>query len=275
MRELYKNWMAGASGRHSLDRPGGRRHPHGMTPTGRSREAAAIEAQLARLGTAARATGAKAYLKSDLRFLGADTPAIRAEARRWRLAHADWDVDALLELTESLWRRDTFELRSFALVLLVERAEEFEPRHLDLLERLLRDSHTWALVDEIAPRLVGPLLERHPREAGRVTDRWARDPDFWIRRAALLALLLPMRRGEGDWKRFERYADPLLEDREFFIRKAIGWILREAAKTAPERVVAFVEPRAARLSGVTWREATRKLPARAQQRLRDSRENRP
>ena len=123
-------------------------------------------------------------------------------------------------------------------------------------------------LDEIAPRLVGPLLERHPSEAGRVLDGWARDPDFWVRRAALLALLLPMRRGEGDWKRCERYADPLLEDREFFIRKAIGWILREAAKVTPERVIAFVEPRAARLSGVTWREATRKLPVRVQQRLR-------
>jgi 3-methyladenine DNA glycosylase AlkD len=242
-----------------------------MTRTAMAREAAAIEVQLSRLGTARRAEGSKAYLKSDLRFLGNDLPTMRVEARTWRQAHADWDLDDLMQFTEALWHRKVFELRIFALVLLVKEATQFEPRHLDRLEGLLRDSHTWALVDEIAPRIVGPLLERHPREAGRVLDRWARDRDFWIRRAALLALLPPMRRGEGDWKRFERYADPLLEDREFFIRKAIGWILREAAKKAPERVVAFVEPRATRLSGVTWREATRKLPARAQQRLRASR----
>jgi 3-methyladenine DNA glycosylase AlkD len=153
------------------------------------------------------------------------------------------------------------------LILVVERAAELEPRHLGVLERLLRDSYTWALVDEIAPRLVGPLLTRHPRKVGRIVDRWARDPDFWIRRAAILSLLLPMRGGEGDWKRFERYADPLLEDREFFIRKAIGWVLREAAKREPGRVAAFVESRAARLSGVTWREATRKLPPRERRRL--------
>lgn len=160
-----------------------------------------------------------------------------------------------------------FELRIFALILLVKLAPEFEPRHLAFLERLLRDSHTWALVDEIAPRLVGPLLLRHPRTVGRVLDRWTKDEDFWVRRAALLALLLPMRRGEGDWQRLERYADPLLEDREFFIRKAIGWILREAATRETDRVVAFVAPRARRLSGVTWREATRKLPARERQPL--------
>lgn len=238
-----------------------------MTRTALAREAAAIEIRLAPLGTARRAGGSKAYLKSDLRFLGNDTATVRQEARAWRNAHRGWDVDALLGLTEALWRREVFELRSFALVLLVAQAADLEPRHLSLLERLLRDSHTWALVDEIAPRLVGPLLVRHPREVGRVLDRWAKNGDFWIRRAALLALLLPMRRGEGDWARFARYADPLLEDREFFIRKAIGWVLREAARTAPARVVAFVEPRAGRLSGVTWREATRKLAPRESRRL--------
>lgn len=238
-----------------------------MTRAALSREAVAIEARLAPLGTRPRAVGSKAYLKSDLRFLGNDVPALRKEARGWRQAHPDWPVDDLLQLTDALWRRGVFELRIFALVLLVEREEEFEPRHLPALEGLLRDSHTWALVDEIAPRLVGPLLLRHPREVGRVLDRWAKDTDFWIRRAALLALLLPMRRGEGDWQRFIRYADPLLEDREFFIRKAIGWLLREAAKPQPDRVVAFVAPRAKRLSGVTWREATRKLPPRERKQL--------
>ncbi len=228
---------------------------------------AAIEARLKPLGTAARAAGSKAYLKSRLRFLGNDTATLRHQARAWRIENADWDVDALCRLAEALWQRQVFELRSFALILLVKQAAAFEPRHLPFLERLLRESHTWALVDEIAPRLVGPLLIRHPRQVGRVLDGWANDPDFWIRRAAILALLLPMRRGDGDWKRFMRYADPLLEDREFFIRKAIGWVLREAVKTQPARVVAFVTPRARRLSGVTWREATRKLPASERRRL--------
>jgi len=238
-----------------------------MARTALAREAAEIERTLAPLGTRRRAEGSKAYLKSDLLFLGNDTATIRLAARAWRAAHADWDVDALCALTEALWRREVFELRSFALVLLVRQAPEFAPRHLGFIERLLRDSHTWALVDEIAPRLVGPLLERHPREVGREVDRWARDPDFWMRRAAVLALLLPARRGEADWQRFGRYADPLLEDGEFFIRKAIGWVLREAATREPDRVVAFVTPRVARLSGVTWREATRKLPARERRRL--------
>ena len=132
------------------------------------------------------------------------------------------------------------------------------PADLPMLERFLRESGTWALVDEIAPRLVGTLQVEHP-QLGVVLDRWAVDDDFWMRRAAMLALLLPLREGGGDFDRFARYADAQLEDREFFIRKAIGWILRDTAKRRPELVYDWLLPRAARASGVTIREAVKPL----------------
>ena len=124
---------------------------------------------------------------------------------------------------------------------------------------MLRDSKTWALVDHLSVHLAGPLVERYQELAAKL-DRWSEDTDFWIRRAALLALLLPLRRGEGDWQRFTRYADSMLEEKEFFIRKAIGWVLREASKKTPERVGDFVAPRIDRISGVTLREAVKYLP---------------
>ena len=77
---------------------------------------------------------------------------------------------------------------------------------LDFFEALLRRSRTWAFVDWIATQLVAPLLEADPRLLSRL-DAWIEDPDFWIRRSALLALLPALRRGEGDWARFGRYAD--------------------------------------------------------------------
>jgi 3-methyladenine DNA glycosylase AlkD len=128
-----------------------------------------------------------------------------------------------------------------------------------LVERLIRESKTWALVDFLAPSVAGPLVEDHP-ELGPTLDRWAEDPDFWVRRAALLALLKPLRRGEGDFDRFGRYADAMLEEREFFIRKAIGWVLREVSKKRPKLVYDWLLPRAARASGVTMREAVKYLP---------------
>src|SRR5690606_15325688 len=100
---------------------------------------------------------------------------------------------------------------------------------LPLLERLLRESRTWALVDVLAPSVVGPVVGRHPEAYGTL-ERWSRDPDFWLRRAALLAYLLPMRRAEPVFDEFTALADPLLEDEEFFVRKAIGWVLRERTK---------------------------------------------
>jgi hypothetical protein len=138
---------------------------------------------------------------------------------------------------------------------------------IGLIEDLLRESRGWALVDNLAASVAGDLVERFPRKLAPVLDRWAKDGDFWLRRSALLALLLPLRRGGGDFARFCRYADGMLAEKEFFIRKAIGWVLRETAKKTPERVVDWLLPRAARASGLTVREACKHLPARDKQRI--------
>jgi 3-methyladenine DNA glycosylase AlkD len=142
--------------------------------------------------------------------------------------------------------------------LLAQNPEVLRPADIKLLERLLRESRTWALVDVLSASVVGRLVERNPALVA-VLDRWATDDDFWIRRSALLALLGGLRRGEGDFDRFSKYADAMLEEKEFFIRKAIGWVLRETAKQRPDLVFEWVLPRAARASGVTLREALKPL----------------
>lgn len=95
---------------------------------------------------------------------------------------------------------------------------------------------------------------------GATLDCWAADSDFWVRRAALLVHLLPLRQGRGDFERFARYADGMLEEREFFIRKAVGSVLRDLSKRRPEVVAASLRPRAQRASRVTVREAVKYLP---------------
>jgi 3-methyladenine DNA glycosylase AlkD len=115
---------------------------------------------------------------------------------------------------------------------------------------------------------MGSLFERFPAELHPVLDRWAADGDFWLRRSALLALLVPLRRGEeANFERFAVYADSMLAEREFFIRKAIGWVLRETAKRHPDLVVDWLTPRLHRASGVTIREAVRWLPAEQREAL--------
>ena len=221
--------------------------------------AAQIDAGLRARARPERAAGEKAYLKSSLEHYGTSMPAIRSAVLevvgRGGLAHED-----LVALVEDLWAVPVHERRAAAVEVMEAHPGVLRADDIVLLERLLRECRTWALVDGLASSVVGPLVEREP-SLGATLDRWAADEDFWIRRSALLALLLALRRGEGDFERFGRYADAMLEEKEFFIRKAIGWVLRDTARKRPDLVFEWLLPRAARASGLTVREAVKHLSA--------------
>jgi 3-methyladenine DNA glycosylase AlkD len=223
--------------------------------------AAAIDVELHRHRNPERAPAEKAYLKSDLEFLGVGLPAMRQIVRTVKREHAGLDGLGLAALVGILWKRRQFEQRMMAVPLLEAFQPLLRPADMKLLERLIRESKTWAFVDELAIAIVGPLIERSP-ELLRVLDRWATDDDFWLRRSAMLALLRPLRRGDGDFARFARYAEGMLNEREFFIRKSIGWVLRETAKKRPDLVYQWLLPRCAVASGVTVREAVKYLSSR-------------
>ncbi|MGC3999205.1 MAG: DNA alkylation repair protein [Anaeromyxobacter sp.] len=228
-------------------------------------QARALEGALRAEGHPERADQEKRYLKSSLDHLGVSVPATRRVVRTF-LAGQDLDHAGLVALVEALWARPIHECRAAAVELLEARPGLLGPRDLPLLERLIRESRTWALVDNLAASVLGPLAERHPA-LGRKLPAWGKDPDFWIRRAALLAHLIALREGRGDLAAFGRLADPLLGEGEFFIRKAIGWVLRDASKADPEGVIAWLEPRAARAAPLTVREAVKRLPAAARARI--------
>jgi len=228
--------------------------------------AAGIEQRLREAGDPARAVATRAYLKSSMEFAGVGLPGLRGIVgallpRRRALARA-----SLVAVVTELWARPLFECRLAASMLLGDHAEALAPADAALVERLIREAGTWALVDELAPVVMGGMVERYP-ELTAVLDRWATDEDFWVRRAALLSLLRPLRRGEGDFDRFARYAGMMLAEREFFIRKAIGWVLRDTGRRRPDLVAAWLEPRIGQVSGVTLREAVKPLPPDTAARL--------
>ena len=222
-----------------------------------------IDEELQSVGDPDRALHEKAYLKSELAHYGASVPAIRAVAKGVVSRYSTLGHDDVIALATALWAAPIHERRMTVVELLDLYGDRLEPADVPVIERMLRESGTWALVDGLAVHVVGRLADRH-HELGSMLDRWAGDSDFWIRRSALLALLGALRRGEGDFERFSRYADAMLEEREFFIRKAIGWVLRDTAKKRPDLVYRWLLPRAARASGVTIREAVK--PLSAQQR---------
>ena len=217
-----------------------------------------IERELEGLATPGRAPKEKAYLKSELRHLGTSVPAIRKVVKGARRAFPDLDHHELIALVRALWSEPVHERRMAAVEFLVLCGSLLRAEDVGLVEELIRESQTWALVDTLAVSVSGDLVERHP-SLNTVLDRWSADADLWIRRSSLLALLRPLRRGEGDFERFARYADAMLDEEEFFIRKAIGWVLRETSKKRPDLVYSWLAPRTGRASGVTMREAVRYL----------------
>jgi 3-methyladenine DNA glycosylase AlkD len=214
-----------------------------------------LERRLREVGTHERSEGERRYLKSSLTHLGATVGETRREASR--VAREVTGHDELVTLVEELWAKPVHERRAAAAFLLQARVDLLDAADLPLTERLVRESHTWALVDVLGGAALGALLVRHPEAASRL-DSWASDDDFWIRRAALLSQLEPLKAG-ADFERFGRYADSMLEERESFIRKAIGWVLRETGKRRPGEVYDWLMPRAARASGITMREAVKYL----------------
>lgn len=221
-----------------------------------------LDAALQAAGTPARAAQEKRYLKSDLRHHGATMPVINRVTGAFSSAHPELTREDLRALVEALWEPEIHELRMAAVELMTLRSALLEPRSdLAWLEPFLRTARTWALVDPLAADVVGPLADRAPESARRLLDRWAADEDPWMRRTVLLRFLLPLRRGErAAFATFVAYADGMLEEKGFFIRKAIGWVLREYGKREPEEVAAWLEPRLARAAGLTVREACKRLP---------------
>ena len=135
---------------------------------------------------------------------------------------------------------------------------------LPLLQQMIREAKTWALVDPLSTDIVGDLVDRLGLQSE--LDSWITDDDFWVRRAAMLAWIRPLRAG-APTATFFKYADSVLDEKEFFIRKAIGWVCREIAKKRPEPVVTWVSARIARMNHVTLKEAVKKLDAPARERI--------
>jgi 3-methyladenine DNA glycosylase AlkD len=220
-----------------------------------ARVARRIESELRQTGTPERAAAEKRYLKSDLDFIGSKLGDMRGLAKATvedeQLEHGD-----LIALVRELWRKPVFERRMMAVILLELHGSELGPKDLPTIETLIRESKTWALVDALAGDVVSEIALHH-RIKQRL-DRWSEDDDFWIRRSSLLAELKPLKAG-APFQPFADRADALLDETEFFIRKAIGWVLREMSKKRAKEVYDWIAPRTDRASGVTMREVVKYL----------------
>ncbi|WP_306917246.1 MULTISPECIES: DNA alkylation repair protein [unclassified Arthrobacter] len=203
-----------------------------------------IDASLQREGSWLRAEDLQSRWGSGLQYYGASVGAVRGTVRDALRRHRDLTHDEITALSSELWSVPVFERRLSAVVLLQSRVRMLDNADLTRIEGFLRTARMRELSDPLAIDVVGPLvsaLDLPGRvRADSVLDRWAREPDAWLRRSALLSPLRALRAGGGDWPAFVRHAKLALahpskqDDETALVREAVAVVLDDVAKHRPE-----------------------------------------
>jgi 3-methyladenine DNA glycosylase AlkD len=216
-----------------------------------------IEQALTPLANGEKAVGMRAYLKDQFDFLGIAAPVRRAAIKA--LPKAAFTADELLDLAKKLWKKPQREYRYTAIDLLRQHNRLLQIEHLPQLQQLALNKPWWETIDGLSV-VIGNII-RHAREqdcnAQKITDEWLHHDSFWQRRIAMLHQL--GWRLDTDSERLFHYADTLASENEFFIRKAIGWALRNYARWNPQAVKRYVKRNEQHLSGLSVREALKHL----------------
>ncbi|MFG1702240.1 DNA alkylation repair protein [Nonomuraea sp. M3C6] len=201
----------------------------------------------------------RAYMKSAMPFLGVQAVPRRAALRRVFAEHRldsapDWRRAVL-----TLWREAEFREERYAAIELsgYHLYREFQTLYtVPMYEEMIVTGAWWDLVDELATHRVGSLLGAYPDSMRPLMLEWAHGADLWKRRTAILCQNRFKQR--TDTALLYACIEPSLSDNDFFARKAIGWALREYAKTNPGEVIRYVKAKG--ISGLSRREALKNLP---------------
>ena len=226
----------------------------------------AIRAALAATGDPERAAAQQAYMKSEMPYRGITSPELRAllrpllgDAALAPSSRTAWEADV-----RGLWDHAAYREERYAAIALtghpMARGWQ-DPAALPLYRHLVVSGAWWDFVDVVAADRVGPILLRHRPIVTPLLRADAVDDDLWVRRVAILAQL--KHREQTDLALLADVIDANLEGslhgREFFVRKAIGWALRQHPRVDPEWLRDFVESRGDALSGLSRREALKHL----------------
>lgn len=225
-----------------------------MTPLVR-----AMRSALAAAADPERAPGMQAYMKSAMPYRGISAPDMRAIAKRVIADHPLTSCDEWRAAVLELWRGARFREERYASIELLAHRRHKDCRTPDVLpvyEEMITTGAWWDYVDEISHH-VGNLLRAHPEQMKPVMRAWSTDKDLWKRRVSIICQISFKK--DTDLDLLYSNIEPNLAERNFFIRKAIGWALRAYAWTDPGEVSRYVAANEARLSGLSRREALKNV----------------
>lgn len=196
-----------------------------------------------------------AYLKDKFELFGIPTP-LRKEIQKPFLMKVNLPPkEGLTSIMTDLWKKPQREFQYFALDLHRKYIKKLEREDIKLLEFMIVEKSWWDTVDLIASNLVGGYFNLFPEQIETITNTWMKSDNLWLQRSCLLFQL--KYKDKINTELLSRFIQPLLGSNEFFINKAIGWILREYTRTNPDWVVHFVESN--ELSNLSKREALKLL----------------
>lgn len=215
-------------------------------------------------GDPIRAASMAAYMKYHFVFLGIPTPERRKlVAHIEQTAKQELSAAQLLALAALLYQQNAREYHYCALDLLVRCQHKLSTTDLAALETLITTHSWWDSVDTLAAKIIGPLVKREPTLLSTM-DMWAQHSNLWLRRIAILYQL--SWKQDTDTTRLFGYCLLNAAEPDFFIRKAIGWALRQYARVAPQAVLEFVTAHQQQLAPLSVSEALKHLrnaPAKA------------
>jgi 3-methyladenine DNA glycosylase AlkD len=220
----------------------------------------AVREALAEPADPVKARAMQAYMKSAMPYRGVASPEQKVIFRTVLADHPIDDRTAWAAAVRELWDEAAYrEERYAAIALLNHRAYQrwLDPATLPLVQHLLVSGAWWDYVDALATRTVGPLVRRDPAELVPVMHAWSTGEDLWLRRTAIIHQVGA--KAATDRALLSACIEPSLSRKEFFLRKAIGWALRDLAWHDPDWVVAYVRSHAGELSGLSRREALKNV----------------
>lgn len=193
----------------------------------------------------------KKYMKNKFDFFGIKSPLRKEIYKDFKSKCGLLPDENFGEIIRWCWKQDEREYQYFAMEFLSKRMKKSTMEIIDLYEFMIVEKSWWDSVDFIAAVLVGGYFKRFPDEINPITEKWMNSGNIWLQRSCLLFQL--KYKNKTDVELMESLIVRLLGSKEFFINKAIGWVLREYSKTKPLLVVDIVERHS--LSGLSHREA--------------------
>jgi len=200
------------------------------------------------------AIAAKAYLRNQFEHFGITTPLRRDICKGYMKKNLP-SYDDVLIIAKELWQLPQREFQYFAVELLVAYKRQWDEKIISLFEYMLIHKSWWDSVDHIASELTGPYFKLFPKKIKPITGKWNRSHNIWLQRSSIM--FQKSYKKETDTELLSAYIMNVVDSKEFFVQKAIGWALREYSKTNPGWVSNFVKRHP--LSAFSKKEALKRI----------------